>query len=67
MERVNPEFLTNSRLRMYGGTTNHFGFWAIASERYLPRSVHGIDQESSREISAITPKVNSAAASWSTR
>jgi choline dehydrogenase-like flavoprotein len=28
MTDVNPEFLTNSRLRMYGGTTNHWGFWA---------------------------------------
>lgn len=28
MSRVNPNFLTSSRQRMYGGTTNHFGFWA---------------------------------------
>lgn len=28
MTKVNPNFLTNSRLRMYGGTTNHWGFWA---------------------------------------
>ncbi len=28
MRKVDPEFLTRSRLRMYGGTTNHFNFWA---------------------------------------
>lgn len=26
--RVDPDFLQRSRLNMYGGTTNHFGFWA---------------------------------------
>lgn len=28
MQQVDPTFLTRSRLRMYGGTTNHFAFWA---------------------------------------
>jgi choline dehydrogenase-like flavoprotein len=28
LRKVDPEFLTRSRLRMYGGTTNHFYFWA---------------------------------------
>ena len=28
MTKVDPSFLTRSRLRMYGGTTNHFGYWA---------------------------------------
>ena len=28
LARVDPEFLQRSRLNMFGGTTNHFGFWA---------------------------------------
>ncbi|HUK89665.1 MAG TPA: GMC family oxidoreductase [Blastocatellia bacterium] len=28
LSRVDKEFLSRSRLRMYGGTTNHFGYWA---------------------------------------
>lgn len=28
LEKVDPIFPERSRLRMYGGTTNHFGFWA---------------------------------------
>ncbi|NOT63776.1 MAG: GMC family oxidoreductase [Acidobacteria bacterium] len=28
MHNVDPIFLTRSRLNMYGGTTNHFWFWA---------------------------------------
>ncbi|MGH9827177.1 MAG: hypothetical protein ACREDR_28450, partial [Blastocatellia bacterium] len=28
MKKVDSAFLTRSRLRMYGGTTNHFGYWA---------------------------------------
>ena len=28
LQRVDPDFLGRSRLNMYGGTTNHFGFWA---------------------------------------
>ena len=28
MAKVDPRFLTRSRLRMYGGTTNHFDYWA---------------------------------------
>lgn len=28
MQKVDPIFLTRSRLNMYGGTTNHFWFWA---------------------------------------
>lgn len=39
LQRVDPEFLTRSRLNMYGGTTNHFGFWARPLDRadYIPR------------------------------
>jgi choline dehydrogenase-like flavoprotein len=28
MQKVDARFLIRSRLRMYGGTTNHFGYWA---------------------------------------
>ena len=28
LSKVDPEFPQRSRLNMYGGTTNHFGFWA---------------------------------------
>jgi choline dehydrogenase-like flavoprotein len=28
LKRVDPIFLDRSRLHMYGGTTNHFGFWS---------------------------------------
>ncbi|MCY4019990.1 MAG: GMC oxidoreductase [Chloroflexi bacterium] len=28
LRKVDPVFLHRSRLNMYGGTTNHFGFWA---------------------------------------
>jgi choline dehydrogenase-like flavoprotein len=28
LEKVDPLFLRRSRLHMYGGTTNHFGFWS---------------------------------------
>ena len=28
LRKVDPIFLHRSRLNMYGGTTNHFGFWA---------------------------------------
>ncbi len=28
LRKVDPDFLRRSRLNMYGGTTNHFGFWA---------------------------------------
>ena len=28
LQKVDPDFLQRSRLNMYGGTTNHFGFWA---------------------------------------
>ena len=28
LAKVDPNFLHRSRLNMYGGTTNHFGFWA---------------------------------------
>ncbi len=28
LRQVDPEFPQRSRLNMYGGTTNHFGFWA---------------------------------------
>ena len=37
--KVDPDFLTRSRLNMYGGTTNHFGFWArpLDPAEYMPR------------------------------
>ena len=37
--RVDPLFLRRSRLNMYGGTTNHFGFWArpLDETDFLPR------------------------------
>lgn len=28
LKKVDPVFLDRSRLHMYGGTTNHFGFWS---------------------------------------
>src|SRR5262245_51439272 len=28
LRKVDPEFLTRSRLRMFGGTTNHFTYWS---------------------------------------
>ena len=28
LEKVDPIFLDRSRLHMFGGTTNHFGFWS---------------------------------------
>ena len=28
LRKVDPDFMQRSRLNMYGGTTNHFGFWA---------------------------------------
>lgn len=28
LQKVDPRFLDRSRLHMYGGTTNHFGFWS---------------------------------------
>ncbi|MYI40834.1 MAG: GMC family oxidoreductase [Chloroflexi bacterium] len=28
LHKVDPVFMQRSRLNMYGGTTNHFGFWA---------------------------------------
>lgn len=39
MSQVDPNFLTRSRQRMYGGTTNHFGFWArpLDEADLLPR------------------------------
>lgn len=33
LQKVDPDFLTRSRLNMYGGTTNHFGFWARPLDR----------------------------------
>ncbi len=37
--KVDPLFLRRSRLNMYGGTTNHFGFWArpLGEEDFLAR------------------------------
>lgn len=29
LKKVDPIFLDRSRLNMYGGTTNHFGFWSL--------------------------------------
>ncbi len=39
MQKVDPGFLTRSRLNMYGGTTNHFAFYAhpLAEEDMQPR------------------------------
>lgn len=39
MSKVDAPFLTRSRLRMYGGTTNHFGYWArpLDNADLLPR------------------------------
>ncbi|MYD11792.1 MAG: GMC family oxidoreductase [Chloroflexi bacterium] len=39
LQRVDPDFLRRSRLNMYGGTTNHFGFWArpLDPADYMPR------------------------------
>ena len=33
LQKVDPVFLRRSRLNMYGGTTNHFGFWARPLDR----------------------------------
>ncbi len=33
LQKVDPVFLHRSRLNMYGGTTNHFGFWARPLDR----------------------------------
>ena len=33
LAKVDPDFLHRSRLNMYGGTTNHFGFWARPLDR----------------------------------
>lgn len=33
LHKVDPIFLQRSRLNMYGGTTNHFGFWARPLDR----------------------------------
>ena len=39
LRNVDPLFLRRSRLNMYGGTTNHFGFWArpLDEPDFLPR------------------------------
>ena len=39
LAKVDPDFLQRSRLNMYGGTTNHFGFWARPLDRadMMPR------------------------------
>ena len=39
LNKVDPVFLHRSRLNMYGGTTNHFGFWARPLDPidFLPR------------------------------
>ena len=39
LQKVDPVFLHRSRLNMYGGTTNHFGFWARPLDPidFLPR------------------------------
>ncbi len=39
LNKVDPIFLQRSRLNMYGGTTNHFGFWArpLDAADYQPR------------------------------
>lgn len=40
LNTVDPIFLRRSRLNMYGGTTNHFGFWArpLDPADYMSRS-----------------------------
>ncbi len=39
LQKVDPDFLQRSRLNMFGGTTNHFGFWArpLDPADYRPR------------------------------
>lgn len=39
LQKVDPVFTHRSRLNMYGGTTNHFGFWArpLDAVDFLPR------------------------------
>ncbi len=39
LTQVDPDFLQRSRLNMYGGTTNHFGFWArpLDPADFMPR------------------------------
>ncbi len=39
LAKVDPLFLRRSRLHMYGGTTNHFGFWSRPFDEadFLPR------------------------------
>ena len=39
LAKVDPDFPQRSRLNMYGGTTNHFGFWArpLDAADMLPR------------------------------
>ena len=39
LRKVDPVFPQRSRLNMYGGTTNHFGFWArpLDAADYMPR------------------------------
>ncbi len=39
LEKVDPLFLRRSRLHMFGGTTNHFGFWSrpLDEADFLPR------------------------------
>ena len=39
LRKVDPVFPQRSRLNMYGGTTNHFGFWArpLDPADYMPR------------------------------
>ena len=40
LAKTDPLFLRRSRLNMYGGTTNHFGFWARPLDQadFLPRA-----------------------------
>ncbi|MEZ4668107.1 MAG: GMC oxidoreductase [Anaerolineae bacterium] len=40
LKKVDPIFLDRSRLHMYGGTTNHFGFWSrpLDDEDLKPRA-----------------------------
>ena len=39
LQKVDPDFLQRSRLNMFGGTTNHFGFWARPLDHadFMPR------------------------------
>lgn len=43
LAKVDPVFPQRSRLNMYGGTTNHFGFWARLPRRRLVHQPGGTE------------------------